>query len=66
MDSDLPLFPTQASTIAPGVDGLFIFLLSVTLTFTLLIFSLVILFAIRYRRRSEHASGALVRPNPWL
>jgi cytochrome c oxidase subunit 2 len=66
MDSDLPLFPTQASTLAPEVDALFIFLIAVTIVFTTLIFTLVAVFAVRYRRRSLTATAALVRPKAWL
>jgi cytochrome c oxidase subunit 2 len=50
----LPLFPEQASTFAPEVDHLLYFLLTVTVFFTLLIFTSILYFAIRYRRRSEH------------
>jgi len=53
MDKILPLFPEQASTIAPDVDHLLYFLLAVTVFFTLLIFGAIFYFAIRYRRRSE-------------
>jgi cytochrome c oxidase subunit II len=53
MWSSFPLFPEQASTIAGRVDALYYYLLSVSGFFTLLIFSLIIYFAIRYRRRSE-------------
>src|SRR5215469_16626542 len=49
----LPLFPEQASTIAPEVDHLLYFLLAVATFFTLLIFGSILYFAIRYRRRSE-------------
>ena len=50
----LPLFPEQASTLAPEVDHLLYFLLAVAVFFTLLIFGAIFYFAIRYRRRSEH------------
>src|SRR5438477_3275196 len=50
----LPLFPEQASTIAPEVDHLLYFLLTVAVFFTLLIFGAIFYFAIRYRRRSEY------------
>jgi len=50
----LPLFPEQASTIAPEVDHLLYFLLTVAVFFTLLIFGAILCFAIRYRRRSEY------------
>ena len=51
---DLPLFPVQASTLAPQVDHLLYFLLAVATFFTLLIFGAIFYFAVRYRRRSEH------------
>jgi cytochrome c oxidase subunit 2 len=54
MGSKIPLFPVQASTIAPDVDHLTLFLLAVAVFFTVLIFSAIFYFAIRYRRRSEH------------
>lgn len=47
------LFPETASTLADEVDGLFFFILGVTLFFTLLIATLVIVFLVKYRRRSE-------------
>ncbi len=48
------LFPDQASTISFEVDHLLYFLLAVAIFFTVLIFTAIIVFAIRYRRRSEH------------
>jgi len=53
MGSRLPLWPEQASTISAQVDHLYIFLLCITAFFTVLIFSAIFYFAIRYRRRSE-------------
>ena len=53
MLSDLPLFPERASTISAGVDHL-LFLLAVALFFSTLIFTLVVYFAIKYRRRSPN------------
>ena len=62
----MPLFPDQASTFAPHVDGLYLFLVSLTAFFSLLIGTLVVVFAIKYRRRHEneipekvHESGLL-------
>ena len=46
-------FPEQASTVAGRVDALYIYLLLLTAFFSLLIFTLVFVFAIRYRRRDE-------------
>jgi cytochrome c oxidase subunit 2 len=49
----LPLFPEQASTMAPQVDHLLYFLMAVAVFFTVLIFGAIFYFAIRYRRRSD-------------
>jgi cytochrome c oxidase subunit 2 len=53
MGSELPLFPVQASSIAPSVDHLLYFLLAVAAFFSVGIFLCIFYFAIRYRRRSE-------------
>ena len=53
MLSDLPLFPEQASTGAARVDALFMFVMVVSVVFATLIFSLVLYFAVKYRRRSD-------------
>jgi cytochrome c oxidase subunit 2 len=52
-----PLFPRQASTIAPSVDAVFMFILGVAAFFTILIATLIIVFAIRYRRRRNRQYG---------
>src|SRR5258708_2249570 len=54
MFADLPLFPDQASTMAHRVDNLFFFLCAVTGTVGLFVTLLIIVFAVKYRRRSEH------------
>ena len=48
-----PLFPEQASTIAGGIDALYLFLVGLTAFFSVLIFTVIFVFAIIYRRRSE-------------
>ena len=53
MEKSFPLFPDQASTIAPSVDHLLYYLLAVSIFFVVLIFTAIIYFAIKYRRRSE-------------
>jgi cytochrome c oxidase subunit 2 len=53
MLSNLPLLPQQASTAAKEVDAFFYFLVGVSAFFALLIATLLIYFAIKYRRRSE-------------
>ena len=51
MFDNFPLWPDRASTAAGNVDALYIFLLIVSGLMTLLIFTAVIYFAARYRRR---------------
>jgi len=58
--AQIQLFPEQASTIAPRVDAVFFYVLSLSAFFSLLIACLVIYFAIRYRRRSPKEIGAQI------
>ena len=51
MFSGFPLFPPQASTVAGRVDALYFFLIALSTFFSLLIAALVVVFAVRYRRR---------------
>ncbi|MEE3233746.1 MAG: cytochrome c oxidase subunit II [Candidatus Latescibacterota bacterium] len=51
--SDFPLWPEQASSVAWQVDALYGLLLALTLLFTVLVFGLVIVFALKYRRKSD-------------
>ena len=53
MGSFLQLLPEQASTFAGNVDALYFFLIGISVFFSLLIASLVIFFAVKYRRRSD-------------
>ncbi len=48
----IPVQPPVASTIAQGVDNVYYFLTGLTLFFTVLIFSIIFYFMIKYRRRS--------------
>ncbi|HEY2946657.1 MAG TPA: cytochrome c oxidase subunit II [Vicinamibacteria bacterium] len=59
MGAELPLFPVQASTMAGRVDALYLFLIAISVFFGLLIATLVVSFAIRFRRRSRDE-----RPRP--
>jgi cytochrome c oxidase subunit 2 len=59
------LLPEQASTVAGEVDGLFWLLSAVSIFFTLLIAILLLVFAIRYRRKSEdHFPKPIVGSTP--
>ena len=53
MWTGFPLFPEQASTLAPSVDGLFLYLLAVSVFFIVGISFTLLLFAVKYRRKSE-------------
>jgi cytochrome c oxidase subunit II len=53
MFADFQFAPDQASTVAPRVDAVFLYILAVATFFTVLIAALVIVFAVKYRRRSE-------------
>src|SRR5258708_4736065 len=53
MKFSLPLFPEQASSLASQVDALYFFLIGISVFFSLLIAGLVIVFAVKYRRRSD-------------
>ena len=62
----MPFFPDQASTFAPHVDALYLFLVSLTAFFSLLIGTLVVVFAIKFRRRAENEVPARVRESGLL
>jgi cytochrome c oxidase subunit II len=58
MFSGIPLFPVQASTLAPEVDALYFFILAVTAFFALLVVILMGYFAIKYRDDTGLKVGA--------
>jgi cytochrome c oxidase subunit II len=60
MFTNFPFFPEQASAQAAQVDGIYFFMLAVTAFFSLLIATLVVLFAIKYRRRHDSEVGAAI------
>ncbi len=50
MWKNFPLFPERASALAWQVDGLYFLLIAVSAFFTLLIFAVILIFAVKYRR----------------
>src|SRR6187551_1821756 len=58
MLSGIPLFPEQASTMAPTVDNLYFFILGVTAFFALLVVILVVYFSVKYRDDTGLKVGA--------
>jgi len=69
MWKNLPLFPEQASSMASQVDGLYFLLIAVSAFFTLLIFVMIFVFAVKYRKsvhpKSEHIEGSLPLELTW-
>ena len=57
MLSGIPLFPEQASNVAPEVDNLYFFVTAVTAGVALLVVVLVIIFAVMYRDRTGEKVG---------
>jgi cytochrome c oxidase subunit 2 len=54
MYNDFPLWPERASTVAGHVDALFIALILITGTVSILIWLVIFYFAIKYRRRPDN------------
>src|SRR5437868_8463837 len=66
----LPFTPEQASTIAGHVDALYLYLILITLFFSVLVVVLIFYFAVRYRRRTPDeipppVEGSLVLETVW-
>src|SRR5260370_19854404 len=66
MKFTLPLFPEEASSIAPEVDAMYAVWVLVSVFFTILIAALIIYFAVRYRRRAPDEVGVAERPGMLL
>jgi cytochrome c oxidase subunit 2 len=66
MEPGFQLFPEQASSFAPGVDALYIFLLGVTAFFTILIFLAIVFLAFYYRRSAVRNRKRHVGAKYWV
>jgi cytochrome c oxidase subunit 2 len=66
MNIGFPLVPEQASTMAAHVDVLVYFLLAVSVFFAGLISIVIVVFVIKYRRRSEDDLPEDVHGGTWL
>jgi cytochrome c oxidase subunit 2 len=66
MGFGFPLFPQQASNLAPEVDNLYFFVTAVTAFFALLVVFFVIVFAVKYRDRTGEKVGAPITGSLWL
>jgi cytochrome c oxidase subunit 2 len=58
MLSGLPLFPAQASTLAPEIDNLYFGILAITAFFALVVVIFVVFFAFKYRDDTGEKVGA--------
>jgi cytochrome c oxidase subunit 2 len=66
MVSDFPLFPEQASTLAGQVDALYLFLVVLTGGVSILIFLLIFVLAVKYRRRPDNELAQEEEPSGLL
>src|SRR5262249_41857637 len=62
MFEDLPLMPEQATDHAQHVDALFFSLLGLAICISSVIATLVIVFCVKYRRRSDADQPGVVKP----
>ena len=60
MFTNFPLFPQEASTQAAQVDGIYFFMVAVAAFFSLLIAGVLVITAIRFRRRHEDEVGVQI------
>ncbi|MBS1819266.1 MAG: cytochrome c oxidase subunit II [Acidobacteria bacterium] len=60
MRSGTVFFPEVASTMAARVDQLYLFLVGLTAFFTILIFTMFVVFMVKYRRREPNSIGARI------
>jgi cytochrome c oxidase subunit 2 len=58
MSSFIELFPPNASSVATEMDLLYLFIAAVSAFFVVLVAALVVIFAIKFRRRHDHEVGA--------
>ena len=66
MDNIFAFLPEQASTIAADVDAIYLFLVGLTIFFTVTIFSAAIYFAVKYRRKSDKDVPDQIHGNNFL
>ena len=69
MFENFPLWPARASTMAGNVDALYVFLILLSLFMSAAIFTMILVFAIRFRRRAgvqaEQIEGSLKLELTW-
>src|SRR5581483_5211305 len=63
MFENLPLWPARASTTAGSVDALYVFLVTISSIMCLAIFTMIVVFALRFRRRAGHRAEQIEGSN---
>lgn len=68
---DFPIFPEQASSIAPDVDTLFFALIALSFVFVIAVVGAILVFAVRYRSgstadRSNPSTGNVLVETTWM
>jgi cytochrome c oxidase subunit 2 len=66
MWKNFPLFPDKATEMAGDIDALYFAFLGISAFFTLLIATLVLYFAVRYKRRTNDEVGQPEKAGMWL
>jgi cytochrome c oxidase subunit 2 len=64
MFDNFPLWPTPASSAAGNVDALYIFLVVLSALMSVLIFTLILVFAAKYRKRPGHEAEQIEGSTP--
>jgi cytochrome c oxidase subunit II len=63
VQSQLPIYPEQASNFAPGIDSLMTFLILTSVFFSVLITAAIVIFFFKYHRKSKNEIGAPIHGN---
>src|SRR5690348_6313292 len=58
MSTPFPLFPPSASSMAPEMDMLYLFIAAISAFFVVLVATLVVVFAVKFHRRHPAEVGA--------
>jgi cytochrome c oxidase subunit II len=66
MDTGFQIFPDQASSFAPRVDAVYIFLVAISAFFTILIFLAIVFLALYYRRSAVRNRKRRVGAKLWI
>jgi heme/copper-type cytochrome/quinol oxidase subunit 2 len=64
VQSQLPIYPEQASNFAPQVDSLMVFITAICLFFGVAITTAIIVFFFKYHRKTPNAVGIAKHENP--